>query len=421
MGSLVVEHEWRLNRKPDGADMPVGVSTRYEAVSGCGSFVYYLYRTEAHARTFTLQTAAGSQNDPRWVRVHGRTTGYGTIDTRVILVGPLGLAKETANEVITWLPEQITRLEAEAVDVPTDYPEDGTVTRGVSWTHEVPGGRVGERAPMPMQTIMDIEGSNATDMRVSTYRLQLDRDDRDDLYVDITRCGVRIGFRVGWAYGPSFGIRFRDLVPPGWRTSEIAYITVPAIQQWFSAALLKARYLLDQAAGPAVIVEPSDGDRDCSLSAYTQALVDRKPTAETLNGMAGPGPDADPDAVPPVALETDCEPILNNGSAILLYADATRLQVTLTRDGSGTATIRDHTGQVAPPVGRPYIRMQVRGWRVDDPADRPGYEGTYHYDDITRATRDAADLLRGVATTDTGQWIVSSDRSRATGSTRTGR
>lgn len=536
---------------------------RYEADSECGRYVYHLYKSSHNGGSYSVDTSATGTagRDPRWLRVYGVNIVPGTANgsATAIIPGPLGLAKDTADQMVAELDAEINRRDAEAVEVPADYPDHGTVTRGIDWTHEVPGYRSWtrpanaepERAPMDMTTIMAIEGSYATDWRHTTYRLKLELAGRDDLYVDVTRNGPKVGIRLGWAYGSSFGIRYPDL-PTG--TIFVQGLpNVEAIQSWFAGALRKARYLLDRYVGPIVEAaqheEPSDGtDRDweMGMSRFTQAIVDQPPTPETLASTAGPAAetddddDADPDpssgphgvrrkwsnrksvaeqaraygwseqryrevignisdrfrdpaevaarslldlielrrnrshymeyviptlrfytdiklselrnlfgyirvntaadnqahltriarlnltrletlirqrewaaakspveAALPVASEPDPEPILNNGSLILLYADATRLEVTLRRDG--TALTREHTGTVAPPVrGRPYIRMEVTGWHPDDAHATPRYSGYYHYDDITRATRDAADLLRGVATTDSGQWIVRS-------------
>lgn len=542
--------------------MPVGVMIRYEADSDCGQYVYHLYKSSHNGGSYSVDASATGTagRDPRWLRVYGVNIVPGTANgsATAVIPGPLGLAKEAADQMIAELDAEINRLDAEAVEVPAEYPDHGTVTRGIDWTHEVPGYRPWtrpanaepERVPMDMTTIMAIEGSNATDWRHTTYRLKLERDGRDDLYVDVTRNGTKVGIRLGWSYGPSFGIRYPDL--PTGTTFLKAPPTVAAIQSWFAGALRKARYLLDRHVGPMVEAaqheEPSDGtDRDweMGMSSFTQAIVDQKPTPETLSSMAVPAaetdddddadPDPDPDPSPgpngvrrkwsnrksvaeqaraygwsearyrevidnisdrfrdpaevaarslldlielrrnrthymeyvipslrfytdikvselrnsfgtsrintaadnqahltriarlnltrletlirqrawvpakspveaalPVASEPDPEPVLNNGSPILLYADATRLEITLLRDG--TALTREHTGTVAPPVkGRPHIRMEVTGWHPDDARATPRYHGYYHYDDVTRATRDAADLLRGVATTDTGR------------------
>ena len=637
---MVYKHTWRQNRKPDRAAMPIGVMIRYEATSECGRFVYYLSKASWNGGGYAVDTSytGTAGRDPRWLRVHGVNVVPGTDhgSATALIPGPLGLAKDTADQLVAELDPEINRLDAEAVEVPAEYPAHGTVTRGLDWTHEVPGYRPWtrpanadpERAPMDMTTIMTIEGSNATDWKHTTYRLQLERDGRSDLYVDVTRNGTKVGIRLGWAYGPSFGIRYPDL--PTGTTFLKEPPTVAAIQSWFAGALRKARYLLDRYVAPMVEAaqheEPSDGtDRDweMGMSSFTQAIVDQKPTPETLRGMAGPPPtpetddDADPDPDPdpspgprgvrrkwsnsktvaeqaraygwsetryrevignisdrfrdpaevaarslidlielrrtrthyltyvlptlrfytdiplstrraegsmataaeltahltrharlnltrletlirqtawepaklpaarpkltltttndlgvtltnvdwdasetrflslltdravthwgdvydvdvrygsgracsepdlrddwhdlindvfsdllwvvevalPAASEPDPEPVLNNGSLILLYAEATRLEITLLRDG--TALTREHTGTVAPPVaGRPHIRMEVKGWHPDDARATPRYYGNYHYDDVTRATRDAADLLRGVATTDTGR------------------
>jgi hypothetical protein len=175
--------------------------------------------------------------------------------------------------MIAELDAEINRLDAEAVEVPADYPDHGTVTRGIDWTHEVPGYRPWtrpanaepERAPMDMTTIMAIEGSNATDWRHTTYRLALEVDGRTDLYVDVTRNGTKVGIRLGWAYGPSFGIRYPDLSTGTTFMKERP--SVEAIQAWFAGVLRKARYLLDMYLQPIMDErshrEPSDGtDRD---------------------------------------------------------------------------------------------------------------------------------------------------------------
>jgi len=519
---------------------------RYEATSEDGRYVYHLYKSSWNGGSYSVDTSYSGTagRDPRWVRVYASQLVYDRPSTQfapttAIIPGPLGLAKETADQMIAELDAEINRQDAEAVEVPAEYPDHGTVTRGIDWTHEVPGSRTGEREPMDTALILTIEGSNWHDWMHTTYRLALEVDGRTDLYVDVTRNGQKVGIRLGWAYGPSFGIRYPDLSTGTTFMKERP--SVEAIQAWFSGVLRKARYLLDTYLQPIMDErandEPCDGtDRDweMGMSSFTQAIVDQKPTPETAAGMAGPAEadpetnddDADPDPSPgpggvrrqwsnrksvavqaraygwsearyrqvignisdrfrdpaevaarslidlvelrtarthylnyvipnlrfyidiplselrgqgrlatafqneahltriarlnltrletlirqqawkpaklPAASVPDPEPILNNGSPILLYADAVRLEVTLTR--GATPLLREHTGTVAPPVrGRTHIKMEVKGWHPDDAIAAPRYYGNYHYDDVTRATRDAADLLRGVATTDTGR------------------
>lgn len=541
---MVYRHTWKQNRKPSLEHLPLGVMIRYEADSACGRYVYHLYKSSHNGGSYTVDTSYSGREgrDPRWVRVHGRHEMVpATVDTAMrvdrtgaIIAGPLGLAKEAADQLIAELDAEIIRLDAEAVQVPAEYPDHGTVTRGIDWTHEVPGSRTGERAPMDMTTIMAIEGSNWLNWSHHTYRLALDIDDRTDCYVDVTRNGAKVGIRLGWAYGPAFSVRCADLTTvPG-----IMRPSVETIQAWFSGVLRKARYLLDMYLQPIMTErshrEPSDGtDRDweMGMSSFGQAIVDQTPTPETAAGMAGPADpetdddDADPDPDPspgpgrkrsnrrsnrksvaeqaraygwsearyravisnisdrfrdPLEVEArslddlielrrvrehytttviprlryyidiplstlraegevwtaaqheahltriarlnltrldnhiqrmawapakerasvaEPEPVLNGGSPILLYADAVRLEVVLTAEG--TPLTRDHTGAVVPPVrGRPHISMIVKGWTADDQTGSPRYYGEYRYDDVTRATRDAADLLRGVATTE---------------------
>lgn len=396
---MVYKHQWRQNRTPDRAEMPVGVTSRYEADSECGRYVYHLYKSSHNGRSYSVDTAAlgTTGHDPRWVRVHGIIPGTSNGSATAVIPGPLGLAKETADQLIAELDAEIhrqDRRDAQAVEVPAEYPDDGA-----DRLHDIETDDDDDADPDPSP------GPGGVRRMWSNVSLRRNR-----------KSVAEQARAYGWSEQRyrevinNISDRFRDPAEVAARslvdlielrrnrTNYMEYV-IPTLRFYTDIKLSELRNSFGYIRVSTAANNQAHLTRIARLNLTRLETLIRQRTAASAQSPVEPAL--------PVSSEPDPEPVLNNGSPILLYADATRLEITLLRDG--TALTREHTGTVAPPVkGRPYIKMEVTAWYADDAHATPRYHTYYHYDDITRATRDAADLLRGVATTDSGQWIVRS-------------